>query len=135
MKAARALLRWEQKTLSDASRVSLSTIKRLEGQLGKLTAHQPTIDAITRSIEAAGVEFIAENGGGAGVRLRKPTSTSAELDGRIGELDAKAKALDVDGAPSPRKALNQLKKAKALGESERGKLEGARRPRKKPNSP
>ena len=30
------------------------------------------IDAIRRAFESAGVEFISENGGGAGVRLRKP---------------------------------------------------------------
>jgi hypothetical protein len=30
------------------------------------------MDAIRRALETAGIEFIAENGGGAGVRLRKP---------------------------------------------------------------
>jgi hypothetical protein len=30
--------------------------------------------AIRRTLESAGVEFIDENGGGAGVRLRKPAS-------------------------------------------------------------
>ena len=30
-----------------------------------------TVDAIRRALESAGVEFIPENGGGAGVRLRK----------------------------------------------------------------
>jgi transcriptional regulator with XRE-family HTH domain len=71
IRAARALLRWEQKTLAEASAVSLPTIKRLEGKPGLLGAHQPTENALRSALEAAGVEFIPENGGGAGVRLRK----------------------------------------------------------------
>ena len=71
IRAARALLRWEQKTLADASAVSLPTIKRLEGKPGPLGAHQPTVDALSRALEAAGVIFIETNGEGPGVRLRK----------------------------------------------------------------
>jgi hypothetical protein len=36
-----------------------------------------TMAAIQRALEAAGVEFIAENGGGAGVRLRKPRKATS----------------------------------------------------------
>ena len=71
VRAARALLRWEQKDLAGASGVSLPSIKRLETQPGKLAAQHRTTEAIRAALEAAGVEFIAENGGGAGVRLRK----------------------------------------------------------------
>ena len=35
--------------------------------------------AVRRSLEAAGVEFIDENGGGPGVRLRKRKATKKEL--------------------------------------------------------
>jgi transcriptional regulator with XRE-family HTH domain len=70
LRAARALVRWEQKDLARASGVSLPTIKRLETKPGKLTAHGPTASAIIRALETAGVEFIPENGGGPGVRLR-----------------------------------------------------------------
>jgi len=72
VRAARALIRWEQKDLAAASSVSLPSIKRLETSPGGLAAQARTIDAIRSALEAAGVEFIAENGGGAGVRLRKP---------------------------------------------------------------
>ncbi len=49
--------------------VSPTTITRLErGE----SAFTNTLKAIRAALEAAGVEFIAENGGGAGVRLRKP---------------------------------------------------------------
>jgi transcriptional regulator with XRE-family HTH domain len=70
IRAARALLRWEQRQLAEASSVSLPTVKRLEAKPGPLFAHAPTLAALTRALEIAGVEFIDENGGGAGVRLR-----------------------------------------------------------------
>ena len=72
IRAARALLRWDQRKLAEASSVSLPTVKRLEAKPGALFAHAPTLAALTRALEVAGVEFIDENGGGAGVRLRKP---------------------------------------------------------------
>lgn len=71
VRAARALLRLEQRELAEMSGVSLPSIKRLELQPGALAAQKRTIEAIRIALEAAGVEFIPENGGGAGVRLRK----------------------------------------------------------------
>ncbi len=70
IRAARALLRWEQRHLAEASSVSLPTVKRLEARPGSLLAHASTVAALTRALEGAGVEFIDENGGGPGVRLR-----------------------------------------------------------------
>ena len=71
IRAARALLRWEQRDLAQASSVSLPTIKRLESQPGAMAAHMSTVSALRKALEAAGIEFIDENGGGPGVRLRK----------------------------------------------------------------
>lgn len=71
IRAARALLRWEQKDLAAASTVSLPSIKRLESQPGILSAQPRTIAALVGAIQDAGVIFVAENGEGAGVRLRK----------------------------------------------------------------
>ena len=71
IRAARALLRWEQRHLAEASGVSLPSVKRLELQPGPLAAREQTVAALKGALEAAGVEFIAENGGGAGVRLRR----------------------------------------------------------------
>ena len=65
------LLRWEQKDLAEASGVSLPSIKRLETQPGELAAQHRTVQAIVEALEKAGVEFIPENGGGAGVRIAK----------------------------------------------------------------
>ena len=73
VRAARALVRWEQRHLADASSISLPTIKRLEAKPGPVQAHASTVTALKRALEAAGIEFIDENGGGAGVRLRKRT--------------------------------------------------------------
>jgi predicted transcriptional regulator len=72
IRAARALLRWEQRDLAAASAVSLPTIKRLESQPGVMAAHMSTVTALRKALEAGGVQFIQENGGGAGVRFRKP---------------------------------------------------------------
>jgi predicted transcriptional regulator len=69
VRAARALLRWDQRDLAEASSVSLPTIKRLEARPGILNAHTVTILAIRRALEAAGVEFT--NGERPGVRLGK----------------------------------------------------------------
>jgi transcriptional regulator with XRE-family HTH domain len=70
VRAARMLLRWEQKDLAEASKVSLPTIKRLETRLGTMQANEATLAALQSALEVAGIEFIAENGGGAGVRLK-----------------------------------------------------------------
>jgi predicted transcriptional regulator len=76
VRAARMLLRWEQKDLAEASGVSLPSIKRLETQPGKLSAQHRTIEAIVRALGKGGVQFIPENGGGAGVRLAKRAKRS-----------------------------------------------------------
>ena len=76
VRAGRALLRWEQKDLAEASGVLLPTIKRLEATPGPLSAHGPTIAAMSRAVETAELEFIPENGGGAGIRFRERKGTS-----------------------------------------------------------
>ena len=74
IRAARSLLRWEQRSLADASSVSLPTIKRLESRPGILAAHGSTVAALKRALEGAGVEFT--NGDQPGVRLRKTSPKS-----------------------------------------------------------
>jgi predicted transcriptional regulator len=72
IKAARALLGWAQDDLAAAAGVSVPTIKRLEALDGPLGGRGETAERIVGAILSAGVEFIDENGGGPGVRLRKP---------------------------------------------------------------
>lgn len=71
LKAARALVRWSQNDLAKQSKVSIPTVKRLEAQTGPIGGRKETAAAIIEALESAGVEFIPENGGGAGVRLKK----------------------------------------------------------------
>ena len=64
---ARAGLGLGVRELADMAKVSTNTITRFErGEPLK----ERTLDAIRRALESAGVEFISEDGGGAGVRLR-----------------------------------------------------------------
>jgi hypothetical protein len=72
MRAARALLRWTALDLAKASKVGVATIRRVEVVDGDISATKANQAALRRALEAAGVEFIDENGGGAGVRLREP---------------------------------------------------------------
>jgi predicted transcriptional regulator len=71
VKAARALLAWSQADLAQHSGVSEPTVARLESLDGELGGREHTAGKIRAAIEKAGVEFIPENGGGAGVRLKK----------------------------------------------------------------
>jgi len=65
---ARAALELGVRELSERAKVSTNTLTRFErGD----PLRERTVDAIRAALEAAGVEFIPENGGGAGVRLRK----------------------------------------------------------------
>ncbi len=76
IKAARALLAWSQEQLATAAAVSIPTIKRLEAHDGPLGGRSETEAKIRAALEGAGVQFIDENGGGPGVRLRKPSKRS-----------------------------------------------------------
>ncbi|UXS03205.1 helix-turn-helix domain-containing protein [Agrobacterium tumefaciens] len=66
---ARAALRWGVRDLATHAKVTPATITRLES--GK-TGHAATLIAIQVAFENAGLQFIEENGGGAGVRFSKP---------------------------------------------------------------
>jgi transcriptional regulator with XRE-family HTH domain len=64
-------LAWSQEQLAAAADVSIPTIKRLEARDGPLGGRNETGFKIRSALEAAGIEFIEENGGGPGIRLRK----------------------------------------------------------------
>ena len=70
LKAARNLLEWNQHQLGDASGVAISTIKKIESKSGPLRANARSVWKLEAAIKHAGVVFIDENGGGAGVRLK-----------------------------------------------------------------
>jgi hypothetical protein len=71
IRAARALLRWSAEDLARHCALGVTTIRRAE-LTEEMTAMTASNDlAVRRAFEAAGVDFIDENGGGVGVRLRK----------------------------------------------------------------
>jgi transcriptional regulator with XRE-family HTH domain len=71
IRAARALIRWSAEDLARETALSVATIRRAEIAEGEISMTAANDLAVRRALEAAGVEFIDENGGGPGVRLRK----------------------------------------------------------------
>jgi len=74
-RAARALIQWSQDQLAAASKVAKATIANFESR--KRAPYARTLDDLREALEAEGVEFIAENGGGPGVRLVKNKTTAS----------------------------------------------------------
>ena len=77
LRAARALLGIDQRTLAKLTGVSLATIQRMEASNGNVRGVVGSLTKIVESLDAAGIELIGENmpsqGTGRGVRLRVPT--------------------------------------------------------------
>jgi transcriptional regulator with XRE-family HTH domain len=71
IRAARALIRWSAEDLARETALSVATIRRAEIAEGEISMTAANDLAVRRVLEAAGVEFIDENGGGPGVRLRE----------------------------------------------------------------
>jgi len=76
LRAARALLGIDQKTLASMSGLSLPTIQRMEATDGNVRGVVDSLVRVVGALEAAGIELIAEgalsNSGGRGVRLKSP---------------------------------------------------------------
>ena len=70
IRAARHLLNLSQSGLATATGLSLPTIKRAESERN-VPVSAEAISAVRGALEAAGIEFSEENGGGPGVRLRR----------------------------------------------------------------
>lgn len=72
---ARVAIGWGVRELAAAAKVSSDTVVRFErGE----NLRERTVEDIQRALEAAGVEFLDENGGGPGVRLRKAPGPGQE---------------------------------------------------------
>jgi hypothetical protein len=71
IRAARSLIRWTAEDLAAACALSVATIRRAELKEIKTALTTANDLAIRRALESGGVEFIDENGGGPGVRLRQ----------------------------------------------------------------
>lgn len=126
LRAARALLGIDQRSLADLAGVSLPTIQRMEASEGYVRGVVETLTKVIAALELAGVELISENstsvGGGRGVRLRdsklplhrnNPSRTDAARN-------ARGKHPSIRGetalSPSPKSGLAQ----RVRGTSKRG---------------
>ena len=69
IRMARAALNWSVRDLAEAAQIHRNTVTNIE--TGRYAGDAATVAAIVRALKRAGVEFIDENGGGPGVRLRK----------------------------------------------------------------
>ena len=74
LRAARALLGIDQRTLADRSGLSVPTIQRMEASDGVIRGNVDSLMKLIRALDAAGVELISEGAasasGGRGVRLK-----------------------------------------------------------------
>jgi transcriptional regulator with XRE-family HTH domain len=71
LKMARAAIGWGVRELAERAGVTANTVTRIENGSD---ARQSTMDRLQQALEDAGIEFIDENGGGPGVRLRQRQS-------------------------------------------------------------
>ena len=71
IRAARALIRWSAADLAREALLGVTTVRRAELMPSATSLTSANDSAVRRALEAAGVEFIDENGSGPGVRLRK----------------------------------------------------------------
>ena len=71
IKAARSLLGWTARELAAKADLGFSTLIRLEATEGVPSSHVKTLEAIIKTLQTAGIEFIGTPDDGPGVRLRK----------------------------------------------------------------
>jgi transcriptional regulator with XRE-family HTH domain len=69
VRMARAALNWSVRDLAEAAQIHRNTVTNIE--TGRYAGDAATLAAIVGALKRGGVEFIDENGGGPGVRLRK----------------------------------------------------------------
>lgn len=92
-RAARALAELSREMLARLSKVDEATIKEFERKLGK--PDKAEIERLRGALEMAGIVFIAENGGGAGVRLKFTASETR----RIATLEGEGGLVGLDDVP------------------------------------
>ncbi|MDE3748594.1 hypothetical protein C7388_1336 [Methylobacterium radiotolerans] len=73
LKAARALIGMEQFKLAELARLNVNTIRNMEAAgAGPIAGRSVNVQAVQRALEAEGLQFIPQDSGGPGVRLRDP---------------------------------------------------------------
>jgi len=107
-RAARALIDMTQRDLAKAASVGISTIRSFEADRHPNTNN---LKPIQYALETAGVIFVAENGGGAGVRLRKSPNSAAELTRRIDVLEDDLAKTKGQSPQTPQGGMQTLERA------------------------
>jgi transcriptional regulator with XRE-family HTH domain len=99
LRAARALLGIDQRTLADLAGVSLPTIQRMEASDGYVRGVVDTLTKVVHALELAGIELISENnistGGGRGVRLRNPATPSVRTPAAADQTQRRRKRMEL----------------------------------------
>ncbi|CAO3358757.1 helix-turn-helix domain-containing protein [Azospirillum melinis] len=76
LRAARALLGIDQKTLAELAGLSVPTIQRMEASDGNVRGVVESLTKVVEALDLAGIELIGDNAqsvaGGRGVRLKTP---------------------------------------------------------------
>jgi transcriptional regulator with XRE-family HTH domain len=76
LRAARAMLRMDQRKLAELSGLSLPTIQRMEASEGVIRGNVDSLMKLIGALDAGGIDLISDNavssGGGRGVRLKRP---------------------------------------------------------------
>jgi transcriptional regulator with XRE-family HTH domain len=111
LRAARAIVRLEQSELALEAGVSVDTVKRLERMVGPLSANVTTIESLQRALERAGVIFVAENGEGPGVRLRRKHEDHDEITRQIEAIEGELAKADEDAPQTPAGGMKRLERA------------------------
>lgn len=97
LRAARSLIGMDQNDLADKAELNVNTIRSMEASgSGPIAGRAANVHAVQRCLETAGVEFIPENGGGPGVRLKKGTSHGPQSKARRNSNDLEKTERDVD---------------------------------------
>ena len=78
LRAARALLGIDQRQLAEAAGLSLPTIQRMEASEGVIRGNVDSLMKLVGALDSLGIELITDNaasqGGGRGVRLKRPAT-------------------------------------------------------------
>ncbi|WP_407975686.1 XRE family transcriptional regulator [Brucella pseudogrignonensis] len=92
-RAARALVEFSRERLAQLSGIDTGTIEQFERKLG--TPSYKQIQALQDTLEKVGAQFIWENGGGLGVRLKFSRSEAK----RIANLENEGGVVGYDDVP------------------------------------
>jgi transcriptional regulator with XRE-family HTH domain len=121
--AGRTLAGISQADLAIAASVSVPTLRRMEASEGPASGLTNNVAAVRRALESAGVIFVAENGDGPGVRLRKQRQDRANLDQHIEHMEGEVARLKpaASAKPSPATGMAMLRRGRAKSDLAKAK--------------